>query len=66
MKQVYLDHSATTQALPEVAKLVSHYMTEDFGNASSVHAFGRTARQAVDEGRQQVAVTGIVQLGVVA
>ena len=55
MKQVYLDHSATTQALPEVAKLVSHYMTEDFGNASSVHAFGRTARQAVDEGRQQVA-----------
>lgn len=50
-----MDHSATTQAHPDVARLVSHYLTETFGNASSVHAFGREARKAVDEARQQVA-----------
>lgn len=55
MRRVYLDHSATTPVRPEVAELVNEYLTERFGNASSVHSFGREARQAVETAREQVA-----------
>lgn len=55
MKKVYFDHSATTPTDPEVAKLVFEYMTEKFGNPSSVHAFGRETRKAVEEAREQLA-----------
>lgn len=55
MKKVYFDHAATTPTNPEVARAVFEYMTEHFGNASSVHAFGREARQAVDDAREKVA-----------
>jgi len=55
MKKVYFDHAATTPTDPETAKVVLEYMTEKFGNAGSVHGFGREARQAVDVAREQVA-----------
>lgn len=55
MKRIYFDHSATTPVDTEVAKLTVEYMTEKFGNASSVHAFGREARKAIDEARDKVA-----------
>lgn len=55
MKRIYFDHSATTPVDAEVAKLTVEYMTEKFGNASSVHAFGREARKAIDEARDKVA-----------
>jgi cysteine desulfurase len=55
MKKVYFDHAATTPTNPEVARAVFDYMTEHFGNASSVHSFGREARQAVDDAREKVA-----------
>lgn len=55
MNRVYLDHSATTQVRTEVAKLVFEYMTETFGNASSVHMYGREARKAVENAREQIA-----------
>jgi cysteine desulfurase len=55
MRRVYFDHSATTAVDPEVAKIVLEYMTDKFGNPSSVHGFGREAHQAVDIARGQVA-----------
>jgi cysteine desulfurase len=55
MRRIYFDHSATTPVDREVANLMLEYMTDKYGNPSSVHAFGREARKAVDEGREQVA-----------
>lgn len=55
MNRIYFDHSATTPVDKEVASLMLEYMTDKFGNASSVHAFGREARKAVDESREKVA-----------
>ncbi len=55
MRKVYLDHSATTPSDPRVVEAMLPYLTEKFGNASSVHSFGREARAAVDRARRQVA-----------
>ena len=55
MKRIYLDHSATTPVDLEVATLMMTYYTEKYGNPSSVHSFGREARQALEEARRQVA-----------
>ena len=55
MKRIYFDHSATTPVDSEVAALMMEYMTEKFGNPSSIHSFGREVKKAVDEARQQVA-----------
>lgn len=55
MKRIYFDHSATTPVDSEVVKVTVEYMTDKFGNASSVHAFGREARKAIDEAREKVA-----------
>lgn len=51
----YLDHAATTPLRPEVRDAMLPFLTEDFGNPSSVHAFGRRAREAVEIAREQVA-----------
>src|SRR5713226_1632828 len=55
MRKVYLDHSATTPSDPRVVEAMLPYLTERFGNASSVHSFGQEARAAIDRARQQVA-----------
>jgi cysteine desulfurase len=55
MRKVYLDHSATTPVDPRVVDAMLPYLTEKFGNASSVHLFGQEARAAVDRARRQVA-----------
>lgn len=55
MKRIYLDHSATTPVDPQVAELIVGYLVEKYGNPSSVHSFGREARQAVEEARAQAA-----------
>ncbi|GBG55063.1 cysteine desulfurase IscS [Sporomusaceae bacterium FL31] len=55
MKRIYFDHSATTPVDDDVAKLMLEYMTEKFGNPSSIHSFGREVRKAVDEARGHVA-----------
>ncbi len=55
MRKVYLDHSATTPSDPRVVEAMLPYLTERFGNASSVHSFGQEARAAVDRARRQVA-----------
>lgn len=55
MKRIYFDHSATTPVDNEVAALMMEYMTEKFGNPSSIHSFGREVKKSVDEARQQLA-----------
>jgi cysteine desulfurase len=54
-RRVYLDHSATTPVDPRVVEAMMPYLTEKFGNASSVHFFGQEARAAVDRARREVA-----------
>ena len=53
--RIYLDHNATTPALPAVAEIVCRVLTEDFGNPSSVHAFGQRAKAVLDDARAAVA-----------
>lgn len=54
-RKVYLDHSATTPVDRRVVEAMLPYLTEKFGNASSVHSFGQEARSAVDRARREVA-----------
>ena len=51
---IYLDHAATTPLRPEVLEAMLPYLTEHFGNPSSLHAAGRRARQGLDEAREVV------------
>ena len=55
MDLVYLDNNATTQPASEVVAEMLPFLTEWYGNPSSVHRFGQRARQAVDEARAKVA-----------
>jgi cysteine desulfurase len=52
---IYLDNSATTPVAPEVLDAMMPFFGVRYGNASSLHAFGRDARRAVDESREQLA-----------
>jgi cysteine desulfurase len=52
---VYLDHNATTPLDPAVLAAMLPWLESRFGNASSRHEYGRAARRAVDDARQQVA-----------
>lgn len=55
MDSIYLDHAATTPMRPEVAEAMLPYFTDLFGNASSLHRFGREARIAVSRARDRLA-----------
>lgn len=56
MRRIYLDHSATTPVHPLVAEEVSRHLTGDnFGNPSSMHYYGQSARRALDQARDRVA-----------
>ncbi len=55
MNKIYLDHSATTRTDEDVARAMLEFMTDHYGNPSSVHSFGRSARKAVEEAREKVA-----------
>jgi len=55
MRRVYLDNSATTPIDPRVVEAMLPYLTEKFGNASSVHFYGQEARVALDRARREVA-----------
>ena len=55
MRRVYLDHAATTPVRPEVFEAMVPYLTERFGNPSSIHSFGREARMELDKARERVA-----------
>ena len=53
--KVYLDHAATTPVAREVLEAMIPFFSEKFGNASSLHAYGREARKALEESREKVA-----------
>lgn len=55
MKPIYLDYAATTPVDARVLRAMQPYFSEQFGNASSVYSYGRTARQAVAKARLQAA-----------
>jgi cysteine desulfurase len=55
MKPIYMDHSATTPVAAEVLEAMLPYFSDKFGNASSLHGFGREAKEALEESREKVA-----------
>lgn len=52
---IYFDHNATTPLDPRVLDAMLPYLTGPYGNASSVHRYGRAARDAIEAARAQVA-----------
>ena len=54
-RQIYLDHNASTPVHPEVVEAMLPYFSERFGNPSSVHGFGREAREGLETARDQIA-----------
>jgi cysteine desulfurase len=55
MDSIYLDHSATTPIREEVFAAMEPFLRDQFGNAGSIHRFGRECRRAIDDAREQVA-----------
>ncbi|RLJ10219.1 MAG: cysteine desulfurase NifS [Candidatus Aenigmatarchaeota archaeon] len=54
MKRIYLDHAATTPVAKEVMEAMLPFFNERFGNASSLHHFGREAREALEDSRKTI------------
>ena len=54
-RRVYLDHNASTPVHPEVLAEMLPYFSEVYGNPSSIHGFGRQAREGMDLARERVA-----------
>jgi cysteine desulfurase len=55
MRRIYLDHNASTPVHPEVVAEMLPFLTERFGNPSSIHAFGREAREGLETARARIA-----------
>lgn len=55
MATIYLDHNATTPVDPEVIEAMLPFLRADFGNASSVHQFGRAAKVGLERAREEIA-----------
>jgi cysteine desulfurase len=55
MEMIYFDNAATTSIYPEVIKVMFDTMQEDFGNPSSVHAAGRSAKAKIESARKSIA-----------
>ncbi len=55
LRRIYLDNAATTPIDPRVVEAMMPYLTDKFGNASSIHFFGQEAKAALDKARHQVA-----------
>lgn len=56
-KIIYLDHAATTAIKEEVIKEMMPYLTEQYGNPSSLYNFGRKSKKAIENARMQVATS---------
>jgi cysteine desulfurase len=59
--EVYLDNSATTKCLPEVAALMTHVMCEDYGNPSSMHTKGVESEKYIRNAKEVIAKSLKVQ-----
>jgi cysteine desulfurase len=55
MKAIYLDNNATTRLDPMVLEAMMPFMTEHYGNPSSIHGFGEPVRKGIERAREQVA-----------
>jgi cysteine desulfurase len=55
LKQIYLDYNSTTPLDERVLDAILPYMREKFGNASSIHNFGREAKVGIEDAREKVA-----------
>jgi cysteine desulfurase len=55
VRRIYLDNAATTAVHPKVVEAMLPYLTEFYGNASSIHWFGQQSKKAVAKARRQVA-----------
>ena len=63
---IYLDHAATTPIAPSVLEAMQPFLSEEYGNPSSVHDRGRRARAAVEHAREQVAAAlGVAPLDLI-
>lgn len=54
MKTIYVDHAATTPVHPQVVKAMIPYMTDHYGNPSSIHSFGQKTRGALEQARRTI------------
>ena len=55
MERIYFDNAATTSLAPEVLEAMMPYLTEKFGNPSSIYSYGRETRLAIEQARKSVA-----------
>lgn len=55
MRKIYLDNASTTALRPEVIQEMTRVLTEDFGNPSSTHSFGRSAKVVLESARKSIA-----------
>ncbi len=55
MERIYFDNAATTTLDPQVLEVMMPYLTEKFGNPSSIYSYGRESRLAIESGRKSVA-----------
>lgn len=55
MKRIYFDNAATTSLDPQVLETMMPYLTEKFGNPSSIYSYGRESRLAIENARKSVA-----------
>jgi len=56
MSKIYLDNAATTKVRDEVIKKMQKALAECYGNPSSSHSFGRSAKTAIETARKTIAV----------
>ena len=55
MGRIYFDNAATTALDPEVLDAMMPYLTEKFGNPSSIYSYGRETKMAIENARKTVA-----------
>ena len=55
MKKVYFDSAATTQLRSEVIRCISEVLKTEYGNPSSTHAYGRSAKSLLENARKEIA-----------
>ena len=55
MQKIYFDNAATTPINKEVISIINQTMSEIYGNPSSTHQFGRSAKAMVEKSRKSIA-----------